>query len=260
MFGFGLITLMIGLQSHEFWLEPFKFKVKPGEAVTIRFAVGESFTGEEWDLSKHRVERMVLHERQGIQDLTFKVPNQKGVKQKVTLSNPGTKMFAMQSTAAFIQLNGTKFNAYLEEDGIENINQWRKQNGQDTLGAKEFYSRYAKLFVQSGDELDDTWKKVVGHTLEIVPLQNPNAIKAGDYLNVKILFNGKPLPHTMVKVWGHVGSKIFLQNAYTEDDGTVKFPISAKGSWMVSTVRMEKSTKAGADYESSWASMVFNVE
>jgi uncharacterized GH25 family protein len=63
-----------------------------------------------------------------------------------------------------------------------------------------------------------------------------------------------------VKVWGHVGNKIFLQNAYTEDDGTVKFPISATGAWMVSTVKMERAKKAGADWESSWASLVFSVE
>jgi uncharacterized GH25 family protein len=255
-----LLSTMVVLQSHEFWLEPFKFKVKPGEAVTVRFAVGESFTGEDWNLSKHKVLRMTLHEKQGIQDLTAKVPTQKGVKQKITLANPGTKLIAMQSSPAFIQLNGKNFNAYLEEDGIENVIAWRKENNQDTVGAREFYSRYAKLLVQAGDQVDDTWKKVIGHKLEIVPLQNPSTLKAGDYLTVKILLEGNTLPHTMVKVWGHVGNKIFLQNTYTENDGTVKFPIGASGPWMVSTVRMEKSKDPKADWESSWASLVFSVE
>lgn len=257
---FFLLSGMVLLQSHEFWLEPFKFKVKPGEAVTVRFAVGENFTGEDWDLSKHKVVRMALHEKQGIQDLTTKVPTAAGVKQKITLTNPGTKLITMQSNAAFIQLNGEKFNAYLEEDGLENVIAWRKENNQDTAGARELYSRYAKLLVQAGDLTDDTWKKVIGHKLEIVPLQNPSALKSGDYLTVKILWEGKTLPHTMVKVWGHVGNKIFLQNTYTEDDGSVKFPIGASGPWMVSTVRMEKSKDPKADWESSWASLVFNIE
>jgi uncharacterized GH25 family protein len=204
--------------------------------------------------------RMVLHEKQGIQDLTAKVPAGKGVKQKIVLANPGTKLITLQSNAAFIQLNGEKFNAYLEEDGIENVIAWRKQNNQDTVGAREFYSRYTKLLVQAGDQPDDTWKKVVGHKIEIVPLQNPSLLKPGDYLTVKILFEGKALPHALVKIWGHVGNKIFLQNTYTEDDGTVKFPISANGPWMVSTVRMEKSKDPKADWDSSWGSLVFNVE
>lgn len=251
---------MIALQSHEFWLEPFKFKVQPGEGITIKFAVGENFTGNDWDLSKHKVVRMALHEKQGLQDLTAKVPATKGTKQKIILANLGTKLLAMQSNAAFIQLNGKKFNAYLEADGLENIIAWRKANNQDTVGAREHYTRYAKLLVQVGDTPDDTWQKVVGHKIEVVPLQNPSLLKSGDYLSVKILFDGKTVPHTMVKVWGHVGNKIFLQNTYTENDGTVKFPISASGPWMVSTVRMEKSKSTTVDWESHWASLVFNVE
>jgi uncharacterized GH25 family protein len=93
-----------------------------------------------------------------------------------------------------------------------------------------------------------------------VPDQNPYALKAGDYLGCKVLYEGKPSAHTMVKVWGHVGNKIFLQNAYTENDGTVKFPISANGPWMISAVRMEKSKDPKVDWESSWASLVFGVE
>jgi len=255
-----MFGLMFGLQSHEFWLEPFKFKVKPGEAITVRFAVGENFTGEDWDLSKKLVSKIQLIETQGTIDLTDKVPTVKGTKMKLAIPNPGIKLIAMQSKASFIQLNGTKFNAYLEEDGLENAIEWRKKNGQDTVGAKEFYSRYAKLLIQSGNTVDDTWKKVVGHRLEIVPLQNPCTLTSGDYLTCKILYERKPVPHTMVKVWGHVGNKIFLQNAYTEDDGTVKFPISANGPWMVSCVRMEKSKDPKADWESSWASLVFSVE
>jgi uncharacterized GH25 family protein len=179
---------------------------------------------------------------------------------KITISNPGTKLIAMQGKASFIQMNGTKFNQYLEEDGLDNIIEWRKKNGQDTVGAKEFYARYAKLIVQSGSLLDNTWKQVVGHRLEIIPDANPYSLKAGDYLGCKVLYEGKPSPHTMVKVWGHVGNKIFLQNAYTENDGTVKFPISANGPWMISCVRMEKSKDPKADWESSWASLTFGIE
>jgi uncharacterized GH25 family protein len=248
------------LQSHEFWLEPWKFKIQPGESVNIKFAVGENFTGEDWDLGKHVVTKMQLFEKQGTQDLMPAVPKVKGARMKVNIANEGTKLIAMQGKASFIQLNGTKFNAYLEEDGIENVIEWRKKNGQDTVGAKEFYSRYTKLMIQSGNALDDTWKKVVGHRLEIIPEQNPYTLKSGDYLTCKVLYERKPVPHTMVKVWGHVGNKIFLQDAYTEDDGTVKFPISANGPWMVSCVRMEKSKDPKADWESSWASLVFAIE
>lgn len=256
----GLVALMVVLQAHEFWLEPFRFKVNPGEAVTIRFAVGDDFKAGDWDLARHKVAKMQLIEIQGVKGLTAGVPTQKGVKQKITISNPGTKLVAMEGVPSFIKLNGKQFTAYLESDGLENALQWRRENKQDTVGAREYYARYAKLFIQSGSTTDDTWKKVVGHRLEIVPVDNITTLKPGDYLNVKILYEGKPSAHTLVKVWGNVGNKVFLQNAYTEDDGTVKFPISATGPWMVSTVRIEKISKPDADWESSWASLVFNVD
>lgn len=255
-----MIGFMIALQAHEFWLEPMKFRVQPGESISVKFAVGEDFTGGDWDLSKKGVEKMLLVEKQGSKNLSASVPLVKGERMKIAIANSGTKLIAMQGKPSFIQLNSKQFNLYLEEDGLDNIIEWRKKNGQDTVGAKEFYSRYAKLLVQSGSSLDDSWKKVVGHRLEIIPNQNPYSLKAGDYLGCKVLYEGKPSRHTMVKVWGHVGNKIFLQNAFTENDGTVKFPISANGPWMISCVRMEKSKDPKADWESSWASLVFGVE
>ena len=57
-----------------------------------------------------------------------------------------------------------------------------------------------------------------------------------------------------------MGNRIFQQDIYTEDDGTIKFPISNDGPWMVSAVKMVASEKEGADYESSWASLVFGIE
>ena len=259
-FGVSLIGLMLFLQSHEFWLDPMKYKLQPGESVTIKFAVGENFTGSDWDLSKQKPELMQIFEGQEATDLTAKVPNMKGTKLKLTIANAGTKLIAFQSKPSFIKLNGSKFNEYLESDGLDNAIEWRKKNGQDTTGAKEFYTRYAKLMLQSGKQLDDTWKKMAGHRLEIIPQQNPYSLKAGDYLGCQILYERKPSAHTLVKVWGHVGNKIFLQNAYTENDGTVKFPISANGPWMISAVRMERSKNPEADWESSWASLVFSVE
>jgi hypothetical protein len=47
---------------------------------------------------------------------------------------------------------------------------------------------------------------------------------------------------------------------YTEKDGTVKFPLSSKGPWMVSTVKMIPSEKEGADYQSMWSNLVFEIE
>ena len=85
-------------------------------------------------------------------------------------------------------------------------------------------------------------------------------MKPGDYMDCRITFDEKPVPHSKVKIWGHVGNKIFLQNAYTEDDGTVRFPISAPGPWLVSTIKTQRSKTVGAEWETFGSSLVFNID
>ena len=53
--------------------------------------------------------------------------------------------------------------------------------------SKEFYSRHTKLLVQVGEKKDDTYKKVIGFPIEIVPEKNPYTLKEGDPVRFKIL-------------------------------------------------------------------------
>jgi len=166
----------------------------------------------------------------------------------------------MTSNAGYIELDGAKFSAYLEEDGIDEILAARKKDNETEKPSRENYTRYAKLLVQSGNKTDDVYKRKLGFKVEIIPLQNPYSLKSGDYLECEVQFEGKPLPHQLVKVWSFIGNRAFLQDMYTENDGHLKFPISNAGPWMVSFVKMVKSTKTNIDYESSWASLVFGIE
>ena len=66
------------LQAHEFWLQPKKYRYNLGEQIKIDLMVGESFTGEYWDLNRHKVEKMQLHRISGVKDLTSSVTKSKG--------------------------------------------------------------------------------------------------------------------------------------------------------------------------------------
>lgn len=256
----GVILVVAYLvNAHEFWLQPKKFRYRTGEEIKIDLVVGEGFEGEFWDLSRHKVEKLELHRLNGVRDLTKSVKHTAGSNIVYKTDLGGTYLFALKSNDAYIELEGDKFNAYLEEDGLEYILDERKKFG--TLNAKssEYYTRFAKLLVQSGDRTDDTFKKRVGLRYEIVPDQNPYTLNVGDYLQCRVLFEGKPAPHALVKVWNRTHTTTFLQNIYTENDGTIRFPISAVGPWMVSSVKMIHSEKEGAEYHSLWASLVFGI-
>jgi uncharacterized GH25 family protein len=246
--------------AHEFWLLPKKFRFSVGEEMLVNFMVGENFEGELWNLAKHRAEKLELHQLTKSKDIRALVRPDEKEKLKIKFTEEGTHMVVMQSNYAFIELAAEKFNEYLKEDGLDNAYDQRKSTNTLDKPAKEFYGRFAKLLVQVGNKTDDTFKKRIGLKNEIVLDQNPYTLKSGDYLQCTLLYEGKPSPHQLVKVWNKIGNTTFLQNLYTENDGTVKFPINSSGPWMVSSVKMILSEREGADWQTMWASLVFGIE
>ncbi|HLZ15415.1 MAG TPA: DUF4198 domain-containing protein [Cyclobacteriaceae bacterium] len=255
-----IFLLRVMVQSHEFWLQPQKFRYALGEEMIVDFVVGESFEGEPWDLKKNKIEKLELSHLAGVVDLRQQVKIDAKEKLKYKFTEEGTYLLSMQSNSAYIELAADKFNDYLKEDGLENVVEIRTRTNTLDKPSKEFYSRHVKLLVQAGAKTADTFKKKTGMRIEIIPQQNPYLLKSGHYLQCLVLFDGKPLAHQMVKVWNKIGNASILQNTYTEDDGMVKFPISSRGPWMVSTVRMIPSEKPGADWQSFWSSLVFGIE
>ena len=259
---FTAFILFIGgaVLSHEFWLQPKKFKYALNEEMNVAFLVGENFEGEPWDLKKNKIEKLELSHLAKAVDLRQQIKPDAKEKLKYRFVEEGTYLLSMQSNEAYLELDAEKFNGYLKEDGLENALEIRTKTNTLDKPSKEFYSCYVKLFVQAGNKTDDTFKKKTGMRIEIIPKQNPCLLKSGDYLQCLVLFNGQPSAHQMVKVWNKIGNTTFQQNNYTENDGTLKFPISSKGPWMVSTVIMIPSEKPGADWQSFWSSLVFGIE
>jgi uncharacterized GH25 family protein len=259
---FATLVLFLALSlayAHEFWLQPRKFKFAKGETMVVDFMVGENFAGEYWDLKKHRVVKLDHLASETSTNLIGSVQAGEGKNLSVTFQQDGTQLLVMQSNNAFIKLDPEKFNAYLKEDGLDEVLEHRTNNGTLADTARENYARCAKLLVQVGDRTDDAYRKVAGLPLEIVPLSNPYALKMGDEISFRILFNGKPLAFTLVKIWNKREGKTFIQNLHTDKTGTVTTRLSNFGSWMVSTVKMIPSKEAAADWQSYWASLVFGL-
>jgi uncharacterized GH25 family protein len=255
-----ILSAALLTQSHEFWLQPKKFKYALDEEMNVAFLVGENFEGEPWDLKKNKLLKLELSHLAKVTDLRLQVKSDAKEKLKYKFTEEGTYLLLMQSNDAYIELEPEKFNDYLKEDGLEDALDIRTKTNTLDKPSKEFYSRYVKLLVQAGNKTVDSFKKKTGMRIEIIPMQNPYLLKSGDYLQCLVLFNGKPSAPQMVKIWNKIGNTTFQQNNYTENDGTLKFPISSKGPWMVSTVKMIASEKPGADWQSFWSSLVFGIE
>jgi hypothetical protein len=91
-----------------------------------------------------------------------------------------------------------------------------------------------------------------------------------DTLAVCLLFDGKPIPGVLVHAWRQPlaselkpaapASRREVEPAVavrTDAQGRAVLPIAGGGEWLISAVHMVPSQEAGADWESSWASLTF---
>src|SRR6267378_3174181 len=87
-----LVTACLLATAHEFWLEPRKFQYQVGEAMNIDFMVGENFTGEFWDMKRHRAGMLKLYTSSEEIDLLANVKNTPGSKLQYQFQKEGTHM------------------------------------------------------------------------------------------------------------------------------------------------------------------------
>ncbi|HIE08861.1 MAG TPA: DUF4198 domain-containing protein [Armatimonadetes bacterium] len=125
-----------------------------------------------------------------------------------------------------------------------------------------YYEKYAKALVTVGRG-NENFSRIVGQRMEIVPLSDPARLKVGDFLPIKVLFEGKPASFCWVFAT-HAGFSVD-QDAYayatrTGLDGTARIRLTHPGQWLVKArlMRPPSPDKRGkCDWEAYTATLTF---
>ena len=245
--------------AHEFWIAPVKYKIKSHEPFSINCYAGEDFKEAVWAKRKERTLQVNLFHQTKINDISPKFTTEDSVKIPMILNESGNHLIAIKTKPSYIEMEGKAFNAYLREDGMENILAYRANNSLKEKRSREFYQRCAKTLLQVDGENDETYKINTGMILEIIPQNNPYGSNS-KVLNVYFEFKGKPLSNYQVRTWCKREGKLIVKNFYqTDTNGYAKLPIKEKGEWMISVVKMELYSDTNkADYDSYWGSYTFS--
>lgn len=254
-----LFVSLFSISAQEFWLQPVKFIYKSGERLVSSFLSGENFIGEPSDLKKNQIESLTLQQLSKSISVLDSVSDGNKDNFKLTLNAEGTYVVSMETKNVLHEWDGVEFNDLLKENGLDEILESRKKTS-PPVPAKEQRASYTKLLFQVGEKKDDTYKTSNNLPVEILPLQNPYALKIGDPIQFKVLFDGKPIFGARVKVWNRFDNRTTIQNIYTQQDGTIETRVSSPGPWLVSVLRMVPSKQPGADWQSYRGSLVFGVE
>ena len=118
--------------------------------------------------------------------------------------------------------------------------------------------KFTKLLLNPSPA-DQTFAQPLGHLFEIVPLDNPAGLKAGDEIRVKALYGGKPLITPIYATYTDFSGEMMTFAFYTEStEAEPKVKISAPGLWLI-RARHTVKLADGANYN-TMAILMFEVK
>jgi uncharacterized GH25 family protein len=254
-----LIIVSTSSSGHEFWIQPDKFIYKRGETINLKFLVGENFVGKPWTGDKDNVESLYFYYNDVVdKKLDDNLSETQGDSVQLMVFDEGTMMMTLNTKNSFIDLEAKEFNSYLTEEGLVEALEYRKKNGDTAKNGTEFYQRSVKTIFQVGKNRTPHCKRKTALPLDIIPDDNPYTEPKDGKFKLKVLFRGKELKKSKIKVWHKVDQKVNVEEYTTDDDGEVKIFMSLKGEWMVSCVKMihlENDPKA--EWQSYWGSLTW---
>ena len=246
------------LLAHEFWLEPQQYIFSRGEEVNIRLKVGESFTGENWGGNRQKVNELKLYYADITDDLKNALNDDAGDSLQFSLFEEGTAMVTFNNINSFIELEATKFNEYLTEDGLTAAIEYRKEHNETDSMGREFYQRSVKTIVQVGNKKTDVFKKQTTLPLDVIPLTHPYTLSNHQTIKLKILFKGEPFANKKIRTWHKLPGLVKDSTMMSDANGEISFPVETTGEWMVSCVHMIRiNDDSKAQWQSYWGSVTW---
>lgn len=264
--GLAIAGMLIGagvLQAHDFWLVPNAFAIAEGGTLEVRGQTSSKFPTSESAVALARVADARVIGAAGdekIADLSIAAPS---LMLRHKPASAGQRVIALAINPTSLRASGPGFKRYMELEGAAELAARYEKEGllPKTDSITRRYAKFAKTFVEVGNNGPRAFSKVAGHVIEFVPVTDPAALKAGDTLALRLLFRGRPLPAMHI----HAGRASEAGEAdgmalVTDREGMARIPVPHPGLWNVRTLHIVPAERgSGADWDSFFGTVVFAV-
>jgi uncharacterized GH25 family protein len=238
--------------AHDTWLLPGAFAVRAGGSVELAMTSGMGFPKNESPVAPDRIARSGFRAGGGSGELKIEGTRDGALRLSAVLSQAGVATLWAVSRPRTLDLKPDQVAHYLEEIGqADTVGKAWEARGRPAF--KETYSKATKTFVRVGTTSGKPlWQDPVGLPLELVPVSDPTAIKAGDTFVLRLLWEGKPLDTVKVAALGPDGKPQMLR---PDAAGRVSFAISRPGPWLFKATRLTESAKRPNEWESEFTTL-----
>ena len=106
-------------------------------------------------------------------------------------------------------------------------------------GKVRYSQMWAKAIVNAGEKSGEGFSRILGHGLEIVPLEDPNKLRTNDFLPIQILHNGEPLEESVWVYATYMGFSTdadvfaYTSRASARREGKASIRILEPGIWKI---------------------------
>jgi hypothetical protein len=251
------------LAAHDLFLRPTRFFVPENSEVRIHVLNG-TFSKSEGAVTRDRLRALDVVSPAGVTplDTSAWVPSGDTTVLTLRTGDAGTYVVGASLKPRELRLEAKDFNSYLATDGVPDVLEARRQRGELERPARERYHKHVKAVLQVGSRRSSGFDRVLGYPAELVPLDNPYALRPGASLRVRALLDGTPVANQYVLAGGRMadGSRIAQRAVRTDTDGIALIRLRSAGVWYVKFIHMAHAVgDTTIDYESKWATLTFQV-
>jgi uncharacterized GH25 family protein len=252
------------LLAHDYWLLASSFILKKGQTLTLRLLVGDDLEPEEERVfQRHKTVSFQLHTATGTEDLLPAAKDSTLPVLQKRLDFNGLGLISMERNFSRLEMDSVKFHQYLIHEFLVDAMDAREQPGRKHRVERERYARAIKSLVQVGTPAatDATYRKRLGHKIELILLQNPYRLRPGDLLEAQLFFEGKPLVKKVLMALHKAPDGTFTELiTYTDDEGIARFKLKRPGPWVLRTTHLLPCDDCpDVDWESFWTSYSFEL-
>lgn len=265
--------------SHDIWLHTERFTLDKGNTLIVHQLIGAELdtdllrpgNTQELPVLRNITSSFALVTAQGSVNLLGELPDirtQPEVKPvlKRKLDFDGLALVTMEHAIIYTEFSNDEFLHYLQHEGLDS-KKFREHMG-SRPAQSEGYVRTLKSLVQVGKATGtELHQHVLGQKIEILLLQNPYRLDPGDKLDVKVLFDGKPLRGQLVKAFNSDGKgPVAKHRARTNAKGVAQFTLGRSGLWLIRLIHLLPCSGRSnvdcedADWESYWTSYSFALD
>jgi len=255
-FGSALL-FCVPAAAHEYWISAEDFTVSPGETVVARLMVGQMMAGNELPRLSRQIRTFRYYAPDGPQEAVGRQGDRPAFAYEA--AKPGLHIIAQETLPLEVTYDTMEeFSEYLTYEGLGRFVSVHLERGLPEAGFSEAYSRFAKALVQVGPVQATHLDRQVGLAFELTAMQNPYA--GLSVLPVELMWQGAAAADTQIAVFRALEGEVERTLVTTGPDGRAEIPLhEAGGRYLLNAVHLEPAKGDGPVWESSWASLTFEV-